>query len=160
MVFSTADLYDSAPDEARVLAPHWFDYGGVACFAGPVATLQLLEDNQLVRDRVAEPGAGRVLLIDGGGSLRTALLGDRLAGRAAENGWAGVVIDGCVRDVAIMRTLPIGVRARGSNPTRSAKRGAGTVDHPVEIGGVLVRPGDWLYADADGVLVAPRRLDA
>ena len=107
----------------------------------------------MLKARVAEPGEGRVLVVDGGGSLRVALLGDMVAGLAAANGWAGLVIHGCVRDVAVLRHLPIGIKALGSNPRPSGKAGAGEIDVPVEFGGITFRPGAMLTSDDDGIVV-------
>ena len=118
--------------------------------------MQCFEDNSLVRAALETPGAGRVLVVDGGGSQRTALLGGNLAALAVAHGWAGVVIDGCVRDVAELAACPIGIRALGTCPMPPAKRGAGQRDVPVRLQGVGVRPGDWLYADADGIVVLDR----
>lgn len=148
----TADLSDAEP-AARVLAPLFRDFGGVPSFHGPMSTVRCFEDNSLVRDAVAEPGAGRVLVVDGAGSLRCALLGDRLAALAVDNGWAGVVVNGCVRDVAQLATMPIGIVALAANPRKSVKRGAGDRDVAVTIADVDLRPGEWLYADADGIVV-------
>ncbi len=156
--FATADLWDAHEDEARVLDVPFVALGSRPSFHGSVSTLQVFEDNVLVRAAVEEPGRGRVLVIDGGGSRRCALVGDKLAGFAAKNGWAGIVVNGCVRDAAVIATIEIGVRALGTTPVRSAKIGAGKRDVPVSIGGVLIAPGEHLYADADGVLVAPREL--
>ena len=121
-------------------------FGGLTAFAGPVATVRCFEDNVLVKGRVAEPGEGRVLVIDGGGSFRVALLGDMIAGLAAANGWAGIVLNGCVRDVAVLRHLPIGIKALGTCPRPSGKEGAGDVDVPVELGGITIHPGARLVA--------------
>jgi len=151
-VVSTADLLDEHPD-ALVCAPGFVQYGGVTAFEGTVGTIRCLEDNVLLKQRVAEPGLGRVLVVDGGGSLRVALLGDMVAGLAAANGWAGLVINGCVRDVAVLRHLPIGIKAMGANPRPSGKEGAGEIDVPVEVGGITVRPGAHLASDDDGIVV-------
>jgi regulator of ribonuclease activity A len=152
---STCDLCDAHERQPalRVLAPVFRAYGGGAAFQGPVATLQCFEDNSRVREAVAEPGAGRVLVIDGGGSLRCALVGGNLAALAASNGWAGIVVDGCVRDVHELAGLPIGIRALALHPLRSDKRGEGRRDGPVRVQGVPVKPGEWLVADADGMIV-------
>jgi regulator of ribonuclease activity A len=151
-VVSTADLLDEHPD-ALVCALQLVQYGGIPAFEGPVATIRCHEDNVLLKQRVAEPGNGRVLVVDGGGSLRVALLGDMVAGLAAASGWAGLVVNGCVRDVAVLRHLPIGIKALASNPRPSGKQGAGEVDVPVEIGGISVRPGAHLASDDDGIVV-------
>jgi len=151
-VVTTADLLDEHPD-ALVCGLPLAQFGGVSAFEGPVATIRCHEDNVLLKQRAAEPGLGRVLVVDGGGSLRVALLGDMVAGLAAANGWAGLVINGCVRDVAVLRHLPIGIKALGSNPRPSGKEGAGEIDLPVEIGGITVRPGAHLASDDDGIVV-------
>jgi len=131
---------------------------GRAVFSGAVETVRCLEDNALVKKVLAAPGSGRVLVVDGGGSLRTALMGDVIAASAVVNGWAGVVINGAVRDVVALRELDLGVKALGSNPRKSAKDGGGEVGVPVAFGGVEFRPGAWLYADEDGIVVASRPL--
>jgi regulator of ribonuclease activity A len=151
-VVSTADLLDDHP-EALVCGQAFTQFGGVTSFEGPVATVRCHEDNVLVKQRVAEPGEGRVLVVDGGGSLRVALLGDMVAGLAAASGWAGIVVNGCVRDVAVLRHLPIGIKALGSCPRPSGKEGAGEIDVPVEIGGITFRPGSRLTSDDDGIVV-------
>lgn len=162
--FATCDLCDpfrdsrDDPTAPRVLPPVWHDYGGRERFAGPVATLQCFEDNALLKTLVDSPGQGRVLVVDGGGSLRRALLGGKLAAAAAANGWAGLVIDGAVRDIAELRATPLGVRALALCPMPPAKRGNGRQGVPVRLQGVGVRPGDWLYADADGIVVSHQPL--
>jgi regulator of ribonuclease activity A len=161
--FATCDLCDPFRDDPtalRVLPPLWHDYGGRERFAGPVATLQCHEDNALLKTLLESPGLGRVLVVDGGGSLRTALIGGNLAAAAAANGWAGLVIDGAVRDIAELRATPLGVRALALCPMPPAKRGSGQQGTPVRLQGVVVRPGDWLYADADGIVVSDRPLHA
>ncbi|MFT4187790.1 MAG: ribonuclease E activity regulator RraA [Aeromicrobium sp.] len=157
MSWTTPDLYDELRDEARVLAAGFLDYGGREVFSGPVRTARCLEDNSRVKELLATPGDGAVLVVDGAGSLTCALLGDMIAAGAVEQGWAGVVIAGAVRDVEILRTLDLGVRALGSIPRPSTRQGRGEVDVPVTVGGVRIEPGDVLYADATGLLVtAPR----
>ena len=128
-------------------------FGAVREFHGEITTVRCFEDNVLVKQRVREPGDGRVLVIDGGGSLRVALLGDSLAGAALANGWTGLVIHACVRDSAALRGLDIGIAALGTNPRASAKQGAGELDVAVTFGGVTFRPGAVLYADDDGIVV-------
>jgi regulator of ribonuclease activity A len=128
----------------------------VAAFSGPIATVRCLEDNVLVKQRVAEPGEGRVLVVDGGGSYGCALVGDNVAGTALANGWAGLVLNACVRDVAALAELAIGIKALGTNPKPSNKEGLGELDVPVTFGGCAFRPGDLLHADDDGVLVLPQ----
>ena len=156
--FSTCDLCDPHRDTEdgafRVLPPVFRDFGAVTAFCGPVSTVRCHEDNTLVKEAVDSPGAGRVLVVDGGASLRRALLGGNLGAAAARNGWAGVVIDGCVRDVAELATHAVGIRALAPLPMPPRKAGAGQRDVPVRIQGVWVHPGEWLYADADGMVVS------
>ncbi|RSN57832.1 MULTISPECIES: ribonuclease E activity regulator RraA [Actinomadura] len=156
MEFATADLIDDFGDELRSCETQFRQYGGRARFAGPVSTVRCHRDNGLVKRLLNTPGDGRVLVVDGGGSLASALMGDLIAAAAVRNGWAGVVINGAVRDVAALRGLDLGAKALGSNPRKSAKDAAGDVDVPVEFGGVEFRPGDWLYSDEDGIVVAAR----
>ena len=129
------------------------DFGGVKRFSGPAVTIQCFENNPLVRQALGEPGEGRVLVVDGGGSTRCALLGDNLAAMAANNGWSGVIINGCLRDTEDIAKTPVGVKAIAPHPVKSSKRDPGLRDVPVTFAGVTVRPGDWIYADMDGVLV-------
>ena len=156
--FATADLSDEYGDEVRALLPGFVDYGGRRRFCGPVATLKVHEDNSLVREALAQRGEGRVLVVDGGGSMRCALLGDNLARLGSDNGWAGVVISGCIRDSAAIAGIDLGVKALGTHPARSHKRGEGQRDIPVSFAGVTIAPGMHLYADEDGMLISERRL--
>jgi len=158
MDFATADLIDDFGDELRSCETQFRRYGARAAFAGPVSTVRCHRDNGLVKKLLNAPGEGRVLVVDGAGSLGSALMGDMIAAAAVANRWAGVVINGAVRDVAALRGLDLGVKALGSNPRKSAKDGAGEVDVPVSFGGVEFRPGDWLYADEDGIVLATRSL--
>lgn len=151
---SVTDLSDTYP-EALILAPVFRDFGGQARFSGRVATVRVRDHNPLVRAAAGTPGEGRVLVVDGGGSLNCALLGDDLAGLAALNGWAGLLVNGCVRDVAALRTLPLGIRALAAHPRRSGKTPQGEVDVPVTVAGVTLRPGMTVHADEDGVLALP-----
>lgn len=164
MTFATCDLCDANEDmladgSLAVLPPVFRQFGKLTAFAGPAVTLKVFEDNTLVRSALEQPGAGQVLVVDGDGSLRCALLGGNLAQLAERNGWAGVIVDGCVRDAVEINVCNIGVRALATHPKKSAKQGAGAMNTKVSIAGVAVEPGDWMYADADGVLVAARRLD-
>ncbi|MDK1326539.1 ribonuclease E activity regulator RraA [Arthrobacter sp. zg-Y1143] len=152
---STADLYDERGDELASVSLQFKDLGGHTAFTGPIRTVRCLEDNGLVKSLLNSPGDGAVLVIDGAGSLNTALMGDLIAGAAVENGWVGVVINGAIRDRTAVAKLPLGVKALGSNPRKSAKNSVGEVDVPVEFGGVTFRPGAVLYADEDGILVEP-----
>ncbi|KAA9134356.1 ribonuclease E activity regulator RraA [Microbacterium caowuchunii] len=153
MPLATADLYDERGDELDSLALQMHDVGGHVAFDGPVRTVRCHRDNALVKATLATPGEGAVLVVDGGGSLASALVGDVIAGSAVRNGWAGIIVHGAVRDRVAIGGLPIGVKALGSNPRTSAKAGVGEVDVPVEIAGVVFTPGKHVWADADGVLV-------
>lgn len=161
MPISTPDLCDAHPDRARVVTGlHWRSYGGLSAFAGPIDTVKCFEDNSRVKERLAETGDGRVLVVDGGGSLRHALIGDMIAERAADGGWAGVIIHGACRDVDQLAGLKIGIVALGSVPIKSVRRGEGQLNVPVSFGGVTFRPGEHVYADANGIIVADRPLEA
>jgi regulator of ribonuclease activity A len=153
---ATTDLCDVHP-EIQVCEPVFQIFGGSPAFCGPITTLKVFEDNSLVRDAVGQPGEGRVLVVDGGASLRCSLFGGNLAVAAATNGWAGVVINGCVRDVEELAAQPIGVRALAVFP-RKSERGlhSGQVGIPVLFASVVFREGEWLCADADGVVVLPQ----
>jgi regulator of ribonuclease activity A len=151
-VTSTSDVLDEHPD-AAVCAVPLRQFGGTASFDGEIATVRCLEDNVVVRRRVSEPGEGRVLVVDGGGSLRVALVGDNIASIALENGWAGLVLNACVRDSALLRNLEIGIKALGTHPKPSSKTGEGEVDVPVTFGGVTFTPGARVFCDDDGVVV-------
>lgn len=156
--FATCDLCDAHRNDLsgtfRVLAPVFRDFGAIRRFAGPVVTVKCFEDNTWVKAAVDSPGEGRVLVVDGGASLRRALLGGNLGAAAARNGWAGVVIDGCVRDVAELALCQTGIRALAAMPLPTEKRNEGQRDLPVMVQGVVVRPGEWLYADEDGIVVS------
>ncbi|HEX6735357.1 MAG TPA: ribonuclease E activity regulator RraA [Azonexus sp.] len=162
MTFKTPDLCDAFEAElgqsVRVVAPMFQRYGGKPAFSGQIVTLKLFEDNSLVREAFAENGLGKVLVIDGGGSLRCALVGDQLAILAAKNGWAGVVVYGCIRDSGDIADIDLGVRALNTHPQKSIKKGVGDRDIAVTFGGVTFTPGEWLYADEDGVLVSAKPL--
>lgn len=157
--FATCDLCDAHKNDVsghfRVLPPVFKDFGALQKFSGEIVTVKCFEDNTHVKAAVDSPGAGRVLVVDGGASLRRALLGGNLGAAAAKNGWAGVVIDGCVRDVAELAQCAVGIRALATMPLPTEKRGEGQRDVAVQIQGVWVRPGDWLYADEDGIVVMP-----
>ena len=155
MSFLTTDLYDAHEGRVAVLQPMLKSYGGKPRFSGQIVTLKLYEDNTLVREMLAEPGAGKVLVVDGGGSKRCALLGDQIAELAVKNQWEGVVIYGCIRDSVAIAALPLGVRALDTNPKKSVKRNEGTRDLVLNFAGVDFTPGHWLYADEDGVLLSP-----
>ncbi|MFE3257758.1 ribonuclease E activity regulator RraA [Nocardia sp. NPDC059091] len=151
---ATADLADEIGPEIRSCDTQFIQFGGHEAFAGRIVTIRTFQDNLLVKQTLGEPGAGRVLVVDGGASVHTALVGDIIAGRGVDNGWAGVVVNGAVRDSAILRTLPIGIKALGTNPRKSTQTGANAEkDVTVEFGGVTFVPGDMLYSDHDGVVV-------
>ncbi len=162
MSFKTPDLCDDfendASAELRVVDPLFRAYGGRPAFAGQIATLKLFEDNSLVREALGEDGQGKVLVVDGGGSLRCALVGDQLAALAVKNGWAGIVVYGCIRDTPDMAAMDLGLRALNTHPKKSVKKGAGDRNQPVTFGGVTFVPGQWLYADQDGIVVAAKPL--
>jgi len=147
----TCDLSDRFPD-VRIVAPVLRDFGARRQFRGSAVTVKCFEDNSRIKELLATQGHGRVLVVDGGGSLRCALLGDMIARDAVANGWAGIIVDGCVRDTAVLATLDIGIKARAANPRRSTRRGEGTVAIPVEVGGAQVQNDDYVVADEDGVI--------
>lgn len=153
MTQATADLYDEFGDDLQSVPMQFRDFGGRTAFQGPIRTIRCLEDNALVKSILATPGDGAVLVIDGSGSLNTALMGDMIAESAVANGWAGVVIHGAIRDSVAIRGLDLGVKALGTNPRKSAKLGAGEVDVDLEFGGAVFAVGKRLYADEDGILV-------
>jgi regulator of ribonuclease activity A len=158
MSYSTADLVDAHSDIVRSCEVQFLQYGKRLRFHGPVRTVKSLEDNALIKQTLSTAGAGAVLVIDGSASLRSAMVGDVIAGLGEKNGWAGLVIWGAVRDTVALGDLDMGIKALGSNPWRSGKKGTGQVDVPVTFGGVEFRPGNWLYSDEDGILVSDREL--
>ena len=159
MSYPTADLCDAFSDELSVAEPIFRNFGKRLAFGGPVVTLKLFEDNSLVRKTLESPGEGRVLVVDGGGSLRCALVGDRLAQLGVENGWAGILVNGCIRDSAVIDTMEIGVKAINTCPLKSIKRGLGDKDVSVHFAGVVITAESYVYADTDGVVVASRPLE-
>ena len=163
MNFKTPDLLDDNEENTRtgavrVVAPMFQRYGARSAFSGQMVTLKLFEDNSLVREAFGENGKGKVLVIDGGGSLRCALVGDQLAILAHKNGWEGVVVYGCIRDSGDINQIDIGVRALNTHPLKSVKKGAGDRNIDVTFGGVTFRPDEWIYADEDGVVVSSKSL--
>ena len=152
------DLCDAFPDRIQVLEPGLVSYGGVAAFFGQAETIRTHEDNSRVRDAVNEPGSGRVLVVDGGGSLKRSLLGGDLAGKAADNGWAGVIVNGAVRDITELEAKTLGILALGLIPMKTEKRGLGLRGAPISVAGAVIRRGDWVYADRDGVIVSAEPL--
>ena len=153
MAIATADLYDERGESLDSLALQLHDFGGRTAFDGPIRTVRCHRDNALVKSVLATPGDGAVLVIDGAGSLESALVGDLIAASAVEHGWAGIIVHGAIRDREAIGRLPLGVKALGSNPRKSAKDGVGEVDVPVTIAGVVFAPGKHVWADADGILV-------
>ena len=162
--FATCDLCDVHKNDCsgqfRVIPPVFRDFGGIARFSGPVSTVKCFEDNSLVKAAVDSLGEGRVLVVDGGASLRRALVGGNLGAAAARNGWAGVVVDGCVRDVSELAQCSTGIRALAAMPLPTEKKQEGQRDVAVQVQGVWVYPGDWLYADEDGIVVMASPLKA
>lgn len=150
---ATADLVDDIGPDVRSCDLQLRQFGGRAEFAGPITTVQCFQDNALLKTVLSEPGDGGVLVIDGDGSVHTALVGDVIAALGRDNGWAGLIINGAVRDAAVLRTLDIGIKALGTNPRKSSKSGAGVRDVAVEFGGVTFVPGDIAYSDDDGIVV-------
>lgn len=158
MTISTPDLCDAHEADVQVIGLPFRNFGGRSQFGGEVVTVKCFEDNSKVKELLATPGVGRVLFVDGGGSVRRALLGDLIAANAVAQGWSGVVIYGAVRDVDALAGMDLGVQALGATPLKTDKRGLGDVNVPVRVAGVLVKTGDWLYADNNGVIIAPHAL--
>ena len=158
MALLTAELCDAHEDKVRIVEPLFSSFGGRAVFHGRIATLKLFEDNSLVRKALESPGENRVLVIDGGGSLRRALVGDQLAAIAVTNSWAGIVVYGCIRDSRAIGEMDIGVFAIDTHPMKTVKKNLGETDIPVCFGGVTFNPGEWLYADEDGLIVSATAL--
>ena len=158
MSFKTADLCDEFSTALQICEPGFMSFGGRARFSGQISTVKCFEDNSLVREAVSEPGAGRVLVVDAGGSKRCAMLGDMLAAKAVSNGWSGVLMNGMVRDSVDIAKMDLGVMALGTHPLKSEKRGAGERDVAVRFAGVSFAPGAYLYADEDGVVCSATEL--
>lgn len=154
MSFKTADLYDAFEDRVQVCDPIFRDFGGRRRFEGPVATVKCFEDNSLVKQALESEGRGRVLVVDAGGSLRCAMLGDLLAAKACANGWAGLVLFGCVRDSVELGEMDLGVKALATHPRKSVRRGEGVAEVAVQFAGVSFTPGCQVYCDEDGILVS------
>ena len=155
---ATADLCDDHGERVQVCEPVFHMFGGRRAFHGPISTVRCFEDNSRVKEAVEGPGEGRVLVVDGGGSRRHALLGDNLGRAAVNNGWSGIIIHGCIRDSAELGRMDLGLRALGTMPLRSDKRGEGERDVPVRFAGVTFRPGEYVYADEDGIIVSATAL--
>ena len=157
-MFKTADLCDHHSDKLTIAAPMFNDFGGEISFSGPISTVKCFEDNSFVRSQLEQPGQGRVLVVDGGGSLRCALLGDMLAQMGADNGWAGIVVYGCIRASGIIAEIEIGVKAIDTLPLKSVKNNVGEVDISVHFADADFIPGHYLYADEDGIILAAEKL--
>jgi len=158
MTFVTCDLCDEHPNDVRVCEPMFAQFGGRNAFGGEIVTIKCFEDNSRVKETLATPGAGKVLVVDGGGSLRCALLGDLIGDSAVKNAWAGVIVYGCVRDVDALAELDLGVQALAAIPLKSVRKGVGEVGIPVTFGGITFKPGEFVYADNNGVIVAGKAL--
>lgn len=163
MEYITPDLCDEYPDQVRVVAAMingcgFRNFGGRRSFGGEIVTIKCFEDNSLVKEHAGNPGKGKVMLVDGGGSLRKALLGDMIAENAVKNGWEGIIIYGCVRDVDALGELDLGVQALASIPLKTEKRGIGDYGVALEFGGVVFNPGEYVYADSNGIIVAETAL--
>jgi regulator of ribonuclease activity A len=159
MSFQTADLSDEYTDITRVAQPMFQSYGAKLKFSGEILTMKCHEDNSLVREMLGEPGHEKVLVVDGGGSLRCALVGDQLAKLAVDNGWAGIIVYGCIRDSSVINSMPIGVRALNTHPLKSVKKGIGERSLSVSFAGVCFINGHYVYVDEDGILSASHKLD-
>ena len=158
MRFSTADLNDNNEGKVRIALPGLYNFGGRRQFCGPIATVRVQDDNALVRAALEEPGKGQVLVIDGAGSGRSALVGDKLAELARKNGWAGIIVHGCIRDTATIAGMDVGIKAVASTPARAGKQGKGERNVPVSFHAVTFTPGEYVYADEDGTLVSAEKL--
>ncbi len=158
MMKSTPDLCDQYPELIQVVEPMFSNYGGRERFGGEIVTVKCFEDNSVVKQLVATEGQGRVMVVDGGGSMRRACLGDMLAEKASANGWSGLIIYGCIRDVDEIMATDIGVQALGTHPMKTAKKGIGETQIPVTFGGVTFNPGHYVYADNNGIVVASQPL--
>lgn len=156
MTISTADFYDEHGLKLASVSLQFRNFGAVSCFSGPARTVKCHADNLLVRSLLSTPGEGAILVIDGGGWMGNALMGDMIAQLAVDNNWAGVIINGAIRDSVAMAQMPLGVKALGTNPAKSFKEGTGDVDIPVQLGDVSIHPGEMIHADEDGILVGPR----
>ena len=156
--YITPDLCDAYPDQVQVLEPMFSNVGGRDSCGGQIVTIKCFEDNSLVKEQAEADGKGKVLVVDGGGSLRRALLGDMIAEKAAKNGWEGLVIYGCIRDVDVIAQTDLGVQALASHPMKTDKRGLGDLNVAVTFAGVTFRPGEYIYADNNGVIVSPTAL--
>ncbi len=160
MEIITPDLCDEFPEFIQVVAPMFNNYGGKKSFGGEIVTVKCFEDNSVVKEQVATPGKGKVMVVDGGGSLRAALLGDMLAEKAAENQWEGIIVYGCIRDVDVIAQTNLGVQALHTHPMKTDKRGIGDLNVVVTFAGVTFKPGDFVYADNNGIIVSSKNLQS
>ncbi len=159
MQIVTPDLCDKYPELVRVVEPMFNNYGARDSFGGEIVTVKCFEDNSVVKEQVSKPGKGKVMVVDGGASMRAALLGDMLAEKAAENGWEGIIVYGCIRDVDVIMETDLGVQALSTHPMKTDKRGLGDLNIPVTFGGVTFSPGEYVYADNNGVIVSSSKLE-
>lgn len=158
-MWNTNDLYDELEEQLAVMPPIYHSFGGKRCFSGEVETVRCFEDNSRVKEAMASAGNGRVLVVDGGGSLRCALIGDMIAESGMNSGWSGILVHGCCRDVHELQRMNFGVRALASTPRKTVRKGLGEAGIEIEIEGIAIKPGMWLYADETGIVIAPRRVD-
>jgi len=158
MMISTPDLCDAYPDLVRILEPIFKNYGGKSSFGGEIVTVKCFEDNSRVKENASTPGEGKVMVVDGGGSLKKALLGDLIAETALNNGWEGFIIYGCIRDVEPIANMQIGVKALNSIPLKTEKKGVGDLNVKITFGGVTFNPGEYVYADSTGIIVSSEPL--
>lgn len=158
MTFKTTDLYDEHLEALQVAAPIFRDFGGRTRFSGMIVTLKALEDNTFIKAAFETDGRGKVLVVDGAGSMRAAMIGDVMATLGASNGWEGIVIHGCIRDSADVAKVDLGVKALGTIPRKTVKRNQGVMDIPLKFADVTFRPGEWLYADEDGIVLSEQKL--
>ncbi len=159
MKYLTPDLCDKYPDLVRVVEPIFKNYGGKSSFGGQIVTIKCHEDNSVVKETAGTAGNGKIIVVDGGGSLRRALLGDLIAENAVQNGWEGFIIYGCIRDVDAISTMNLGVKALNTNPLKTEKKGIGDLNIPVSFGGVTFKPGEYVYADSNGIIVSSKPLN-
>jgi regulator of ribonuclease activity A len=157
-MFKTADLCDDHSDSLLIAQPLFKDYGKKISFSGAISTVKCFEDNSLVRSQLEQPGQGRVLVVDGGGSTRCAMVGDILAQMGADHGWSGIIMYGCIRDSGVIATIDIGVKALGTMPLKSMKKGEGDIDITVHFADVDFIPGQYAYADEDGIILSAKPL--
>ncbi len=159
MKYLTPELCDKYPDLVRVVEPIFKNYGGKSSFGGQIVTIKCHEDNSVVKETAGTAGNGKIIVVDGGGSLRRALLGDLIAENAVQNGWEGFIIYGCIRDVDAISTMNLGVKALNTNPLKTEKKGIGDLNIPVSFGGVTFKPGEYVYADSNGIIVSSKPLN-